>query len=143
MTISSQRHQSSPEEPPLARNKGKILIVDDDPDITNSFGLVLEDSALFEKVDTFNDPKLALSNFRPEMYDIALLDVKMPYLNGFELYNKIRNIDNKVRVCFITGHPLDSSQLKEEFPLLEIECLIPKPVAINDLIKRLETQMLR
>jgi two-component system catabolic regulation response regulator CreB/two-component system response regulator ChvI len=137
-----QRHPSAEESLAVAK-KGRILIVDDDPDITRSFGLAIEDSGLFEKVELCNDPMLALSNFRPDMYDIALLDVKMPDLNGFELYDKIKKIDYKVRVCFITGHHIDYSALKEEFPLLEVEFLIPKSVAISDLIKRLETELLR
>jgi two-component system, OmpR family, response regulator ChvI len=131
------------EAQPLVTKKGIILIVDDDPDITKSFGLVLEDSGLFEKIELCNDPTLALSNFRPDMYDIALLDVKMPDLGGFELYNEIKKIDKKVRVCFVAGQSLDYGALKEEFPLLEIECLIPKPIAVSDLIKRLETELLR
>lgn len=68
------------EAQPWVTKKGIILIVDDDPDITKSFGLVLEDSGLFERIELCNDPTLALSNFRPDMYDIALLDVKMPGL---------------------------------------------------------------
>ena len=68
----------------------RVLIVDNDPDITKCFGLALEDSGLFEKVELCNDSMLALSNFRPDTYDIVLLDVKMPDLNGFELYNKIK-----------------------------------------------------
>jgi two-component system catabolic regulation response regulator CreB/two-component system response regulator ChvI len=86
---------------------------------------------------------LALSNFRPDTYDIVLLDVKMLELNGFELYNKIKRIDKEVRVCFITPQDIDHSALKEELPLLEIECLISKTVAVGDLIKRLETELLR
>jgi DNA-binding response OmpR family regulator len=128
---------------PLVTKKGIILIVDDDPGITKSYGLVLEDSGLFEKIELCNDPTLALSNFRPRMYDIALLDVKMPGLGGFELYNEIKKIDKKVRVCFVAGQTLDYCALKEEFPLLEIECLIPKPIAVSDLVKRLETELLR
>ena len=131
------------EAEPFFTKKGIILVVDDDPDITKSFGLVLEDSGLFEKIELCNDPTLALSNLRPDMYDIALLDVKMPGLGGFELYNEIKKIDKKVRVCFVDGQPLDYGALKEEFPLLETERLIPKPVAVSDLIKRLETELLR
>ena len=131
------------EAQPWVTKKGIILIVDDDPDITKSFGLVLEDSGLFEKIELCNDPTLALSNFRPDMYDIALLDVKMPGLGGFELYNELKKIDKKVRVCLVAGQSLDYGALKEEFPLLEIECLIPKPIAVSDLIKRLETELLR
>jgi two-component system, OmpR family, response regulator ChvI len=143
MTSPSQQDPSSIEKPPAVTRKRRVLIVDNDPDITKSFGLALEDSGLFEKVEQCNDPMLALSNFRPDTYDIVLLEVKMPDLNGFELYNKIKRIDNKVRVCFITPQDLDHNALKEELPLLEIECLISKTVAVSDLIKRLETELLR
>jgi DNA-binding response OmpR family regulator len=143
MISSSQQDPPSTEELPAVSKKGRILIVDDDPDITESFSLALEDSGLFEKVDVCNDPTLALSNFRPDMYDIALLDVRMPDLNGYELYNKIRKIDNKVRVCFITAQDMDYRTLKEEFPLIEAECLIQKSVAVSDLIKKLEAELLR
>ena len=144
MLSRQDRHtEKCTEAEPFFTKKGIILVVDDDPDITKSFGLVLEDSGLFEKIELCNDPTLALSNLRPDMYDIALLDVKMPGLGGFELYNEIKKIDKKVRVCFVDGQPLDYGALKEEFPLLEIERLIPKPVAVSDLIKRLETELLR
>lgn len=139
----SQQDPSSTKEPPAVAKKGRVLIVDNDPDITKSFGLALEDSGLFEKVELCNDPMLALSNFKPDTYDIVLLGVKMPDLKGLELYNKIKKVDNKVRVCYITPQDLDHSALKEEFPLFEIECLISKTVAVSDLIKRLETELLR
>jgi DNA-binding response OmpR family regulator len=134
---------SSTREPPAVTKKGRVLIVDNDPDITKSFGLALEDSGLFEKVELCNDPMMALSNFRPDTYDIVLLNLKMLELNGLELYNKIKKIDNKVRVCFITPPDIGHSTMKEEYPLLEIECLISKTVAVSDLIKRLETELLR
>jgi two-component system, OmpR family, response regulator ChvI len=69
--------------------KKRLLIVDDEADITNSFSLALEDSGLFV-VDTYNDPLVALSNYRPNSYDLLLLDIKMPNMNGFELYDKIK-----------------------------------------------------
>jgi DNA-binding response OmpR family regulator len=139
--MTSPSHPSSAEEPQAVAKKGRVLIVDNDPDITKCFGLALEDSGLFEQVELCNDPMLALSNFRADTYNIVLLDVKMP--NGLELYNKIKRIDSKVRFCLITPQDIDQSALKQEFPLLEVECLISKTVAISDLIKRLETELLR
>lgn len=68
--------------------KNKILVVDDDPDITTSFHLALEDTGLFE-VETYNDSVEALSNFKPYLYDFILLDIKMPKMSGFELCDKI------------------------------------------------------
>jgi two-component system, OmpR family, response regulator ChvI len=69
--------------------KSWILRVDDEVDITLSFSLALEDSGLFE-VDTYNDPLVALSNYRPNSYDLLLLDIKMPHMDGFELYDKMK-----------------------------------------------------
>jgi PleD family two-component response regulator len=73
------------------KRKRKILLVDDEPDLTLTLKMGLEDSGLFE-VDTFNDPQLALSNFKPDYYDFLLIDIKMPYLSGYELYDKLRKI---------------------------------------------------
>ena len=128
------------------RNKKRILIVDDEVDITLSFSLALEDSGLFE-VETYNDPLLALSNYRPNSYDLLLLDMKMPNMNGFELYDKIKRIDNKVKVCFISAYDVDYNALREQFPSLEIDCLLPmdimrKPIEISKLINRIEVELL-
>jgi DNA-binding response OmpR family regulator len=128
------------------RNKKRILIVDDEVDITLSFSLALEDSGLFE-VDTYNDPLVALSNYRPNSYDLLLLDIKMPNMNGFELYEKIKRLDNKVKACFISAYDVDYNALREQFPSLEIDCLLPmdimrKPIEIRKLIKRIEVELL-
>jgi CheY-like chemotaxis protein len=73
----------------LVTGKKKILLVDDEPDITETFSLALEDSGLYE-VDTYNNPIVALSQFRSNFYDLALLDIRMPGMNGYELYNGIQ-----------------------------------------------------
>jgi two-component system, OmpR family, response regulator ChvI len=124
------------------RRKNKILIVDDDPDITKTFSLVLEDSGLYE-VDTYNDPKVALQNFRPNFYDLLLLDVRMPRMTGFELYDNMEKIDNKVKVCFISAYDVKDKALREQFPSLQVKCFLPKPIAVSKLIKTLETELLR
>jgi two-component system, OmpR family, response regulator ChvI len=67
--------------------KKRILLVDDEQDITYSFGIALEDKGFV--VDTFNDPQEALSNFKAGLYDLLLLDIKMPKMNGFELYQEM------------------------------------------------------
>jgi DNA-binding response OmpR family regulator len=125
------------------RKKKRVLIVDDERDITNSFGLFLEDSRLFD-VDTFNDPRIDLSNFEPNHYDLLLFDIKMPHINGFELYDKIKKMDSNVKVC---AYDLDYNALSEQFPSLEIDCFIlkdfiRKPTEISKLIERLEIELL-
>jgi two-component system, OmpR family, response regulator ChvI len=127
------------------RNKKRILIVDDEVDITLSFSLALEDSGLFE-VNTYNDPLVALSEFRPNSYDLLLLDIKMPNMNGFELFDKIKRIDKKVKVCFISAYDVDYTELREQFPSLEIDCIVPKniirkPIQIAKLIERIEIEL--
>lgn len=76
-------------------------VVDDELDITLTLKSVLEQSGF--NVDLFNDPLLALQNFKTNFYDLIILDIKMPKMNGFDLYEKIKMIDNKVKVCFLTA----------------------------------------
>lgn len=123
-------------------SKKKILLVDDDPDITTSFSLSLEDTGLFE-VETYNDSVKALSNFKANSYDFVLLDIKMPNMSGFELYDKIRKLDSRVKVCFISAFDPNSDELRDQFLSLKIECFIPKPIQIKELVKRIETELLR
>jgi|SRR5918992_3756041 DNA-binding response OmpR family regulator len=136
--------KSSPSTSPskIQVKKAKLLIVDDDADITNSFSLCLEDSGLFE-VDMYNDSMQALSNFKANSYELVLLDIKMPKLNGFQLCNKMKEIDDKVKVCFISAFDKDSPEVKGLVPSLGIECYIPKPIQVKDLINRIEVELLR
>jgi DNA-binding NtrC family response regulator len=119
-------------------NPRKILIVDDEPDITSAFDMILQMNGF--EVDSYNDPLLALSNFKPNSYGLALLDIRMPKMNGFELYKKIKDIDNKMEVCFITAFEDYREEFKEAFPELEEAIyFIRKPKAIEDLVKHVAT----
>jgi two-component system, OmpR family, response regulator ChvI len=117
----------------------KILIVDDEPDITESFGLALEDSGF--EVDKYNDPAIALASFKPNVYGLLVLDIKMPKMDGFELYEKIKKIDNKVKVFFISAFDIDRAEISKKYPDLKIENFLPKPIQIPELIKRVEEQL--
>jgi two-component system catabolic regulation response regulator CreB/two-component system response regulator ChvI len=122
----------------------KILIVDDDPDITDTFSVGLEDTGLFE-VETYNDSVEALSNFKPYLFDFILLDIKMPKMSGFELCNKMKKLDGNVKVCFISAFdPYSDDELKEEFRSRRmVECFIPKPIQINELVERIHVELSR
>jgi DNA-binding response OmpR family regulator len=124
-------------------NDRRILIVDDEPDVTGTFKLGLEENGF--SVEAFNDPEIALSNFKPGKYDLLLLDIKMPKMNGFELYEKMRRIDSstKTKVCFITAYEVYYQSLREQFPETKIECYIKKPIQITDLSKRLHAELSR
>jgi DNA-binding response OmpR family regulator len=80
-------------------------MVDDEPDVTFTLKTALEDNGFFQ-VDTFNDAESVLSIFRPGLYDLALLDIRMPEMNGFQLCRKLRSIDSKVKMCFLAAADL-------------------------------------
>ncbi|MGA9152268.1 MAG: response regulator [Candidatus Nitrosopolaris sp.] len=117
----------------------KILIVDDDSDITLAFKKGLENDGF--NVDVFNDPQEALSNFEASKYDLLLLDIRMPKMNGFELYKEMDKIDNHVKVCFITAFEVYYEALREVFPSMEVECFIRKPIEIGNLVKRIKNEL--
>ncbi|HEU4445694.1 MAG TPA: response regulator [Nitrososphaeraceae archaeon] len=117
----------------------KILLVDDEPDVAVTIEAVLEESGFFQ-VDRFYDASSALSIFRRGVYDLALLDIKMPRMNGFELSRKLRGIDNKIKVCFLTAADLGcyGETNLDVINDLGTDCFIAKPVNNIDLINRLK-----
>jgi len=118
----------------------KILLVDDDPDITLAFKVGLEDDKSFE-VYAYTDPLEALSSFKPHFYDLLLVDINMPKMNGFELCSRILEIDVNVRICFITAGDTNIEALREVYPTSSLGCFIKKPVTISHLIKRLKSEL--
>jgi DNA-binding response OmpR family regulator len=120
-------------------SKGNILIVDDEIDIILAFKKGLESNGFL--VDIYNDPVAALLNFKSDFYDLLLVDVRMPKMNGFELYQEIEKIDKKTKVCFITAFEVYYHALREIFPTLEAGCFIRKPIEIDDLVKRINAEI--
>jgi DNA-binding response OmpR family regulator len=124
--------------------KNRILIVDDEDDINLLFKIVLEDNGY--KVDTFNDPLVALQNFTAGSYDLLLLDMVMPNMNGFELYLKIRMLDDKVKICFLTASGINHEEIRRKVANATIDypenCFIFKPIENEDLIRRVKAQLL-
>ena len=113
----------------------RIIIVDDEPDVNLALRIVLEDNNFI--VDSFNDPLRALENFKADMYDLAILDIKMPKKDGFEVYKEILKIDNRVKVCFLTAGDINYRSLKETFPTLDENQFIRKPIENIELIKQI------
>jgi CheY-like chemotaxis protein len=101
-----------------------IAIIDDDPDVTTVFGLGLQDEGL--DVYTYNDPLEALSQFRPNFYDLLLVDINMPKMNGIGLSIKILELDTNVKICFITAGDANIEVLRELYPTRSIGCYIKK-----------------
>ena len=123
------------------QKKRRILIVDDEPGTTLPFKLGLENYGF--QVDTYNDPKLALHHFNSNFYDLALIDVRMEGMNGFELVQEMNKIDKNLKVCFITSFKAYYDSLIEEYPNMDHKCFIQKPISIEDLLKHIEEELYR
>ena len=123
----------------MTTSRGRILIVDDDPDITLTFNLGLAKKGF--AVTVFNDPLKALSEFRAGVYDLILLDVKMPKMNGFELSREIEKIDDIPKVCYITSFVVYYESLKEIFPAAKVCCFIKKPIEMDKLANKITMEL--
>ena len=121
--------------------KGKrIMVVDDESDLTLFFSMSLEYHGF--KVEAFNDPRKALSNFKPDYYDLVVLDIKMPHMDGFELYREIQKIDSKANICFLTASELYYKEFREkEYNAIDKDLFIRKPIRNEELIKEIDHQI--
>ena len=117
----------------MSENK-KILLVDDEADIALAFSLGLESNGF--SVDAFTSSIKALANFKADFYTLALLDIKIPEMDGIELYIKIREIDKKIKICFISAFDVDYHVVKEYS-----RCIIKKPITIEDLVNKINKEM--
>jgi CheY-like chemotaxis protein len=128
----------------ISNNKvRKILLVDDEPDVTYTIRNILEDNGF--QVDTFNDPITSLKSYTSNFYDLVILDIKMPKMDGFELYNKIREKDPKVKICFLTASEMYYEKFRkarsEIGKIIGEDCFIQKPIKNEDLVKKLTAIM--
>ncbi|CAN5421056.1 response regulator [soil metagenome] len=118
----------------------RILAVDDEPDLTKLYSLALEYHGF--KVDTFNDPQEALSKYNPGSYDLVILDVKMPKMGGFELYDEIKKKDHNAKICFLTASELYYKEFREkEYYALDKNLFIRKPIDNEELLKEVNRIM--
>ena len=112
----------------------KILVVDDEADLTMLSRLTLEYHGF--EVDTFNDAQEALLNYRPDYYDLAILDIKMPKMDGFELYDEIKKKDHKAKICFFTASELYYEKFrKREYDAIDKTLFIQKPINTEELLE--------
>jgi DNA-binding response OmpR family regulator len=116
-----------------------ILIVDDDPDMISIFSVGLQDEGF--EVYAYNDPLEVLSKFRPNFYDLLLVDINMPKMNGIELSRQILELDANVKICFITAGEANVEVLRELYPTSGIGCFIKKPVTIDQLVRRVKAEL--
>jgi len=132
-------------KPPFIK---RILVVDDDPDITLTFKAGLDghyygdgDKKKRFEVYTYNDPLLVLKEFKPHFYDLLLTDIYMPNINGFQLCEKILELDVNIRLCFMSALAVNIQALSEVYRNVNLGCFIEKPVSIDYLINRLAAEL--
>jgi DNA-binding response OmpR family regulator len=113
----------------------RILLVDDEKDVGRTYELILEHLGF--DVDCFTDPAMALEQFKPNLYDLTILDIKMPDPNGFKLYYRLKSKDPKIKTLFITAVSSVESfntENKKVYPLRGQRHFIKKPLSMDELV---------
>jgi DNA-binding response OmpR family regulator len=142
-----KQQQQQEEKEKISSFAKRILIVDDDPDITFTFKNAFHEasriggSIISFQVNTYNDPLVALSEFTPEYYDLMLVDINMPEMNGFDFCVEALKIDANPRVCFMSSAMINQEALREQYPSLSIGCFIRKPATMESLVKRVKEEL--
>ncbi len=138
------KERPQPQSPFIKR----ILLVDDDPDITLTFKAGLDGHYIGDgekkkrfEVYGYNDPLLVLTEFKPHFYDLLLTDIYMPNMNGFQLCEKLSKLDLNIRVCFMSALVENIHALREVYSNVSLGCYIEKPVSIEYLTKRLSAEL--
>jgi DNA-binding NtrC family response regulator len=118
-----------------------IIFIDDEKDVTFPIKTILEQTGLFH-VDTFNDPDLALKRFKPNFYVLVLIDIMMPKMGGFELYEQLKKIDPDVKVCFLTASEMYYPEVREvEHCALNKDLFLQKPISNEDLVREIDKKI--
>jgi len=118
----------------------KVLIVDDEPDITLVMKLGLEREGF--EVQTFNDPMKALKGFESGMYDLVILDINMPDVDGLTLWYKLKDIDKKIKGIFLTSLDfVDDKRSREKFLSFDRKILVKKPIQLWALVRLIKAEL--
>lgn len=114
----------------------RILIVDEDKDVGVTFETMLNNYGF--DIDYFTDPAVALEKFKPNLYDLIILDINMPKINGFELYEQLKSRDSNIKTLFITGlNRVESynTHHSKVYPLKGQRHFMAKPVSKKELLE--------
>jgi CheY-like chemotaxis protein len=117
----------------------RMLIIDDEEDITSALKAGLEKFGF--TVEVSNNPLSILSSYKAGSYDLVILDIRMPNMDGFELYKVIRKLDNKTKICFWTAFEEAFEQFVKSFPTMNEQYFIKKPITLDDLLNRITKLM--
>ena len=121
-------------------SKRRILVVDNERDITIALQVGLADGGF--DADTFTDPSLALKSFKPNVYDLVLIDIVMPNMDGFELYKRLKTIDPDMKACFLTASEMYHENRRGlAHCALNNDLFLQKPISNDDLIKEVNKKI--
>jgi len=133
-----ERIPSFSSEPRLTK---RIMIIDDNSDIGLTMRMGLETNDKTIQVVCYDNPITALAEFRPDFYDLLLMDINMPVMNGFELCERLLQKDINVKVCFMTSGEINMDAVREVHPLKSIGCFIKKPITMDALVQRIKAEL--
>ena len=126
----------------MAQVNKRILIVDDEKDVGMTLKLILENYGF--DIDCFTDPAMALETFKPNLYDLIILDIRMAEINGFELYDELKSRDSNIKTLFITAlsrvEPYNTRNSKV-YPLRGVRHFMKKPVSSKELLGQVYSMM--
>jgi DNA-binding response OmpR family regulator len=114
----------------------RILVIDDEKDITLVLKKALELDGF--TVDTYTSPEEALDHFKQDYYDMIITDIRMPAISGFEVYRRVRKLDGKVKVAFMTAFEIYDGEFKKVLPSIETKYFFKKPIHLTTLIQRVK-----
>src|SRR5689334_5131619 len=117
----------------------RILVIDDEPDVNITLRKVLEKNDFI--VDSYENPLLALENFKPHYYDLLILDIKIPKMSVFSFYREIKKRDDKLKICFLTAGEMYYGSYSDIFSSLPANCFIRKPITNDELLKHMDRIM--
>ena len=120
----------------------KLMVVDDEKDILRVIKRDLEanNNSTF-KVDTFYSSELAIQAFDShpkDYYDLILTDIRMPKINGFELYRRIKEKNPSMKIAFITAFEINKEEFNKVLPSIDVKDFILKPISMSDLSSKLK-----
>jgi CheY-like chemotaxis protein len=137
----ANRHSVTLDSSPKHEQMNRILIVDNEPDMTSLLKMALERVGFI--IDAFNDPVLAFKSFKPKLYDLVLLDVMMPVMNGFELYDQLKKMDPGIKVCFLTAstETYREELSKDKYREISKDLFFEMPLPLNEIITEVKKRI--